>query len=70
MRPRPETTAVIDPTQYTVTGTKKGWVIKNGKKGTMGPFRQLYGVSCNIVDGPRDPYLFFRDELKKLRVSA
>lgn len=57
--------------KYTITGTKKGWFVKNGSnKPPVGPFTQLYGVACNLVDGPRDPYLFFKDELAKLRPAS
>lgn len=54
-----------------IVGTKKGWFVKRGPKPIVGKhFTQLYGVACNLVNGPRDPYLFFKDELKKLKVKA
>ena len=50
-----------------VKGTKKGWLIKVGPKLVKGQtFTSLFGVACNVVNGPRNGYQFFGEQLKLL----
>lgn len=48
--------------KWVVKGTKKGWLVKNTGKF----YTSLFGVTCNIVNGPRSGYQFFEEQLKKL----
>jgi hypothetical protein len=51
--------------KYIIRGTSKGWL----RQDTGKHFPSLFAVACNIVDGPRNGYLFFKDALAQAEIN-